>query len=258
VAATAQGLLALLPASASRLSLALFPALLGQAAELSLALALALRLPPTSPAGRVWMALLLLGTQAAYIGSSLTVPALVGAWALLEGGRRGWREVAGVLLATLAAGVAVVLVLYGAFLPTLLREVLPHAGGGGAPGGGLGEAGTRLLLFFGPAGLGLGLLGVALLRGAPDGPRSAHRALLLAGAVLLGMRYLAPALFRDVKEVELLTPPVAIAAAVALHRLGRLGGAGRVAAVAGIGGVVWWGALEAGRVYAGRFLAVGL
>jgi hypothetical protein len=54
-AAIAQLLLLLLPSTASRLSLALFPALMGQALELALALALASRLPATSSrAGPAW------------------------------------------------------------------------------------------------------------------------------------------------------------------------------------------------------------
>jgi hypothetical protein len=257
-AAGAQALLVLLPVTASRLSLALFPALLGQALELALAAVLALRFPPRSSAGRAGLLALLLFAQAGYTGSSLTVPAIVGAWALLEGGRLGWRTVTLLLGATLAAGILVALVLYGRFLPTLVRVVLPHAAGGEDAGGGPAAAAQRALLFFGPGGLLLGGLGLVALREAPPGPRRAHQALLLAGAALLAMRYLVPALFRDVKEVELLTPPLAIAAAAALGWLARRGAGGRALAAAGVASLVWWGAAQAWRAYGGRFLAVGL
>ena len=193
-----------------------------------------------------------------YIGSSLAVPAIAGVWALLERERLGWRPVSALFAATLAAGALVVLALYGRFLPVLFREVLPHAAGGTQEASGPWAAAQRLYLFFGPAGLLLVALGVVALRGAPPGPRRAHLALLLAGTGLLAMRYLLPALFRDVKEVELLTPAVAIAAAAALRWLARRGRAGPALAIAGAAALAGWGAARAVEVYGSRFLAVGL
>lgn len=257
-AVLAQAGLAVLPVTASRLSLALFPALLGQAFELALVLVLAVGVPPASGRGRAALVAFLVLVQAAYIGSSLTVPAIVAAWALLEWRRRGGRTVAALLAATVASGLLVVAVLYGHFLPTLVRDVLPHAGEEtGASGGALAAVG-RVWHFFGPAGLALGALGIWTLRTASPGPRNAHRAALLAGAVLLALRYLAPGLFRDVKEVELLTPPVALAAAAALAWLWRRGAAGRSLALVGGATAVWWGVELGWAAYTGRFLAVGL
>jgi hypothetical protein len=257
-ASGAQALLALLPVTASRLTLALFPALLGQALELALATALALRFPPASIAGRLGLAALLLFAQAGYIGSSLTVPAIVALFALLERGRLGGRAVTALLAATLLTGALVAAVLYGRFLPTLFGEVLPHAAAGAQSGPGAWAAAQRLYFFFGPAGLLLVPLGVAALRRAAPGPRRAQLALLLAGAGLLALRYRLPGLFRDVKEMELLTPPAAIAAAAALGWLAERGRVGQALAVAGAATLAGWGVVQGATAYGSRFLAVGL
>jgi hypothetical protein len=182
---------------------------------------------------------------------------IVIAYVLLDGRRLGRPAAATLLAATLVATFLVGLLLYARFLPTLVREVLPHAvGSRGGPGvAGLAE---RAWLFFGPAGLALLPIGLVALRSAPTGPRRVHRALLLAGGALLILRFAAPGAFRDVKEVELLTPPVAIAGAAGLQWLWSRDGPGRVAALIGGLGLVVWGCGAAWRVYAGRFLAVGL
>jgi len=117
---------------------------------------------------------------------------------------------------------------------------------------------ARVGHFFGPAGLVLGALGCRVLGAAPPGPRGAHRAAIVAGLALLALRYVAPAVFRDAKEVELLTPPVAIASAAALAWLWERGPAARGLALLAAATALWWGVERGWAAYAGRFLAVGL
>jgi len=257
-AAGGQLLLLVLPVTASRLSLALFPALLGQALDLGVALGLAAFLPAVSPGGRARLAALLLAAQMSYTGSMITVPLLVAVYAALDGRRLGLRAIVGLFATTIGTALIVAIVLYARFLPTLVEHVLPHAfaGRGGEPR--VGGLASRVWLFFGPAGLVLVPLGVSVLRRSEPGPRRVHFALLLAGSTLLTLRFVAPGVFRDVKEVEMLTPPAAVAGAAALDWLWRQGLLGRFGAGVGGLGLALWGIAEAWRTYGGRFLAVGL
>jgi hypothetical protein len=79
-----------------------------------------------------------------------------------------------------------------------------------------------------------------------------------AGGLLLLLRYLAPTVFRDAKEIELLAAPVAIASAAALRAGWRRAGAWRAAAVVCALALTLWGANSATSAYRDRFLAIDL
>jgi len=258
----AQVLLALLPVSATRLCLALYPTLLGQALDLLVWLAVARGLGAPDPARSVLAsAPLVCLALLAYTGSLFNVPAALGLLCVacwVQGERR--RALA--LLAALGIGLAAAaLLLYGRFVPTLLRDVLPHAGeppAEAAPGGVIAAALQRLRLFYDCVYPLLAGLGLAALRARPGAARRMLLAVLAAGAGLLLLRGAVPALFRDAKEVELLAAPVAVLAAAGAGWLWRRGAAGRAAAAAGVGWALAWGALRAAHAYGERFFARGL
>jgi len=254
----AQALAALLPVMSSRLVLALFPTLLGQALELLLFVHLLRRYPHLEGARDAAAACaFLFVAQAAYTGSLLNVSVVVlvfAGWELVAGDRRKARRLLG---AWAVSALAVVLALYARFLLVFWRDVVPHLGAGaGAPAAGLFRIAARAALFYDlvyPLLLAPGLLA---LRGA----RSARRLLasaLLGGALLLVLRYVLPVLFRDAKEVELLAAPMAVVAAAALAWLDEKGPVGRALAAAVAGIALIWGAQRAVAVYLERFLAVG-
>lgn len=262
-AVLAQALAWALPVTSSRLALALFPTLLGQALELLLLVHLVRRYPHLEGARDAAAACaFLFAAQAAYTGSVLNVSLVVAIFAageLLAGDRRKARRLLGAW--SVAAG-AVVLLQYARFLPLLWRDVLPHVREGPGPPAGEGAGLLRRIivraaLFYDlvyPLLLGPGL---HALRRAPRAARRLLVAALLAGAGLLVLRYALPVLFRDAKEVELLAAPVAVAAAAGLAWLGERGAAGRVVSAAAIGIALAWGAQRAGAVYLERFVAVG-
>lgn len=127
VARGAQALLALLPVTASRLTLALYPALLGQALEAVLLVHLMRRLSHLVGARDAAAAFgILLLTQIAYTGSLINAAALVAALAAVDAFRGEWRRAARLLGAWALAAGLVVAVLYVPFLPVLWRQVLPH------------------------------------------------------------------------------------------------------------------------------------
>lgn len=251
-------LLASFPVTASRLTLALFPALLGQAMDLLLAVHLARRyllLSGARDAG--WLFFFLFLAQAAYTGSLFNTALLVAffaGWELLAGDRSKARR----LLGAYAASVLLVLALqYARFLPVLFREVLPHAAGSAAIRPQSGPMG-RFVLFYGWLAPALALLGFNGVARAPRHVRRLLASLLGAGATLLVLRFAVPGVFRDAKEIELLAPTLAVLAAAGLSALGGRGRIGRVAAVALGLALVGWGALSGAATYAQRFIAVGL
>jgi hypothetical protein len=250
----AQGVVVFLPVSASRLTLALYPALLAQALELGLVVFLSRRLPLAS--ARTAFALLV-AVQLAYTGSLLSVAVLVASVVSWEALRRDAGSAVRLAVAWAGAVAAVVAVQYARFLPVLWRDVLPHAGGSGADpsGSAVGAALVRLAIFFDHVHPLLALGGAVLL-GTATPARRMLRATLLAGLALLALRYLLPALFRDVKEVELLAAPVAVAMAAAWAWLWTKGRAGRLAVVVSFAWVVLWGAARAHALYTQRFVAV--
>jgi len=254
-----QSVFAVLPVTSSRLSLALYPALLGQALEMALLVGLAV-LYPRLPERRAWtalLALLVLG-QAAYTGSILNLSALVFVLVSIELARGDHRRALALGLAWALAAAVVVAALYWRFLPAFLGHVLPHGASPPASTGAsssiLADGFRRFLIFYGPL-LPLSVLGLMRL------PReTAFRVLIAAlatGSCLLLLRFVFPTLLRDVKEVELLAAPVAVGAGVLLARLWNRGGVGRGLGTILGGGVALWGGAKAVSVYGARFLAVG-
>jgi len=258
----AQAMVALLPVTSSRLTLALFPTLLGQALELLLLVHLMRRYPHLEGARDAAAACaFFFAAQVAYTGSVLNVGAVVVIFAageLAAGDRRKARRVLG---AWAVAAAAVVLLQYARFVPVLWREVLPHLGAASAPagdeGGFLGRVAGRATLFYDVVYPLLLVPGLLALRGAARAPRRLVVSALLAGASLLGLRYAIPVLFRDAKEVELLAAPIAVTAAAGAAWLSARGGWGRLAAAAAAGIALAWGAQRAVAVYLDRFVAVG-
>jgi hypothetical protein len=255
-------LLALLPVTSSRLVLALYPTLLGQACELLLVVALA-RGPETSPPlGWRTLACLLLLAQAAYTGSLFNVAAFVGMLAILQAAAGRRAEGLRLLLAWVLTALVVVVVLYGRFLTTFWREVMPHLGETPASASvtdapGLAAAARRLAFFYDivfPILVGLGLLALRRARGPG---RRVLLAGLLGGASLLLLRFLLPTLFRDAKEIEMLAPVVAVVSAAGLGWLSERGRAGQATALACCGWALAWGLARAASAYAERFVAVG-
>ena len=254
----APALLALLPVTSSRLALALLPTLLGQACELLLFVALARQ--PRPPWRRLLPLLLL--AQAAYTGSLFDVAAVVGLLALLQARAGQWAETRRLLLAWALAAAVVVALLYGRFLPSLWRDVLPHlaeapAGAERAQGPALALATRRLGLFYDVLYPLLVAAGGLALRAAPAQPRRVLGAILGGGLGLLGLRFLAPTLFRDAKEIELLAPGVAVVSAAALAWLWSRGRPGRALAAAAGAWALGLGALRGISAYADRFVAIG-
>jgi hypothetical protein len=261
-AVAAQLLAAAIPVSTSRVVLALYPTLLGQAAMVLLLVHLARRLghlegarDAAATTGFLFVA------QAVYTGSIIGVGALVATLALLEalsGGRRRARW----LLGSWAVATAFVLSQYAGFLPVLWRDVLPHMGRSAPTTGGalaspfvLGV--TRLGVFFDAVFPLLVAAGLLALRSAGPHVRRVLAAALVAGCALAFLRFVFPAVLRDAKEVELLVAPVAVAAAAAIaYGWGRGGAARAVSACAALG-AIGWGTWQSALLYADRFWTVG-
>jgi hypothetical protein len=259
----AQALLALFPVTTSRLTLALYPTLLGQALELTLAAHLGLILLSGRQATpRATTGALVLAAQVAYTGSLLNVSLLLlGVVATLW-----WRGDRGPALRLLALHAAtaglVIAILYGRFIPTLFQQVLPHAtrlagdADAGPPGHSWLALALRVYGFYGPLLPALVAVGLVAVRGAREPAWRIVRLLLLSGLLLSLLRSLAPTLFRDAKEIELLAAPVALLAVAGLRALGtrRLG---RGASGVVLAGLLVWGSARAVLVYSERFLSVG-
>jgi hypothetical protein len=262
-AVLAQALVVALPVTASRLSLALYPTLLGQALDLLVVVCVARTYPRlvTSRAAAVAFAVLLLA-QSAYTASLYNIGLVIGIFTLrqlLAGDRPQVLRLA----AAYAAATALVLgIFYARFLPTLVTTVLPHAtqasGEAGESQSILAVAVTRGRLFYDFLYPLLLIPGLLALRTAPAHARRLLASALVAGAILLLLRGALPALFRDAKEIELLAAPVAVAAAAGLALLARRGAIGiALAAVAGFS-AAWWGLARALQIYGGMFVARGL
>jgi len=261
----AQLILAALPVTASRLTLALYPTLLGQALELLLLVFLAGALGHlAAPRTALVAGALLFAAQLAYTGSVINVAALalVLVTLLLAAGEA---RAARTLLAVWAGALAlVVLVLYARFVPVLFTRVLPHLrdvpaeGGGGTPLAALPlRALLRLHVFYDVVFPLLAVLGLHALRAAPAAARRVLHAALVAALALLALRFAVPALLRDAKEVELLAAPVAVCAAAALAALYRRGPAARGASVLLALFAAAWCGWRAAAFYLERFTAVG-
>jgi hypothetical protein len=258
----AQALVVLLPVTASRLTLALFPTLLGQALELLLIVALARMFPPAARRSAWALGALLVLAQAAYTGSLLNVGLTVLVFVTLASAAGEWRGALRLLALYAVAALVVVAVQYARFLPVLWHDVLPHAGQGPAyaetdSAGPVARALRRLGLFYDVVDPLLLVPVIVAVRRAPAAARRIVMAALLAGLTLLALRYAAPAVFRDAKEVELMAAPVAVLAAAGAAWLWRRGRPGQAAA---LGALLWaagWGLMRAYELYAERFVAVG-
>ena len=255
-----QGLLALLPVTASRLSLALFPTLLGQAMEALLALHLVRRFAHLDGARDAAAAtFLLFAAQAAYTGSLFNVAAVVGAFAALEAAAGEHRRALRLLAAYAVAAGAVAALLYARFLPTFIHDVLPHLRSAvevGDPNPGGVRPLLRLTTFYDALLPPLALVGVFLSAGAPAHARRYVLAALTAGATLLGLRAAAPTLFRDAKDVELLALPVVVLAACSLRRMWATGMPTRLLALGALAVVVLWCVAKDVAFYTARFVAI--
>jgi len=246
---------ALLPVTSSRLTLALYPALLGQCLEVLLLFTLMRRLSAGTGPGRFGLILVMIVAQAGYTGSLINTAALSALVLLIEwlwGDRRLALDLLGAYLLSTAL---VVLSLYARFLPVLWREILPRireSRGGGA--GGLEDAGQRLYYFFGVVPL-LALFGLWKMKKRPSA--RVMTAAMAAGVSLLLLRQVFPTLLRDAKEVELLVAPMAAGAAGGLSWLWEKGHLGRGIAVASGFLFLYWGCARGVAFYAERFLAVG-
>lgn len=259
-ARVAQLVAALLPVEASRLSLALYPGLLGQACDLLLVTFL-LRHAPDLAERRRWLQslALLIAAQLAYTGSIFNVAGIVGFFVLLESAR-GERRVAGRLLVAYAAAAALVVLLqYARFIPVLLRDVLPHAqpAAAAAASNPFVAGAARAFQFYGAALLLLAAGGATALRADPPHVRRVLGASLATGACLLVLRYGAPSVFKDAKELELLAAPLALLGAAGIFRLGSARGAGRVAAALLAAGFVAFAVPAIVAAYTVRFVAIG-
>jgi hypothetical protein len=260
----AQALFVVLPVTASRLVLALYPTLLAQALELLLIVFLARAAAGEGRARSAWaLGLLLLLCQAAYTGSLLNVGLLLPVLAVLEAaaGERG--RALRLLGPYVAATLVVVALQYARFLPVLWGDVLPHIApttpaGGAAGGPGVAvQALRRLGLFYDVVYPLLLVPGLLAVRAAAPAARRVVAAALLAGGALLVLRYALPVAFRDAKEVELLAGPVAALAAGGAAWLWRRGPLPRASAVVALLAAAAWGTGRAVLAYADRFVAVG-
>jgi hypothetical protein len=255
VALAAQVLVALLPVSTSRLTLALYPALLGQALELGAVVLLAGPAPALGRQVGYW--LLALG---AYTGSLINLTALTATWAALSW-RAGRARVQRTLAVHAGALLAVLVVLYARFVPVLVKDVVPAAfragGGAGAEPSGPAAILVRLHLFYDTVPVAAALLGLWVLRSSPPAPYRAVAAALGTGLGLLLLRPVVPGLLRDAKEVELLAAPLAVLAVAAGTWLSTRSRAGAAATAGAALVTLAWALARDLPLYTSRFLAVG-
>jgi hypothetical protein len=261
-AVLAQCVFALLPVTASRLSLALYPSLLGQTFEILVLVLLIAKIESVvSWSDAALAGLAIAACQTAYTGSLVNVGALFLCLLPLEIAAGSRQRMLRLGLAYLVFTALIVAVQYHYFLPTLWRDVLPYIGDaaaspdpGAAPrqGSALAFAVVRLAIFYGALAPMLGLIGLLELRRAQRSARHVTAAVLVAGGLLAWLRFALPAVFQDVKEVELLAVPSSVLIALGLGRLwqGRI--ASRLFALAGIAGFFTWAVWRAVSYYVVR------
>jgi hypothetical protein len=212
----AQVIFGLLPVMASRLSLALWPALLGQLLEIGLVLALLRFSGGAAGSGVVGAGAVMLVTMMSYTGCLVSVGCVTAVFAcrlIVSGDRRRGLT----LLAMYAAAFLVVLVgQYHYYLPLFWRDILPGLGKDGAGGASAEAAGRlfyRLWFFYGYYCAAVVLACGLLWRGQVT--RRALLPWLSAGLALGILRAGMPTMLGDLKEVELLAAPVALCVALA-------------------------------------------
>ena len=256
-ALAAQIFFAILPVTTSRLTLALWPSLLGQCLELGvIALVMTRPVRLDGGGGVVRWTAALAAVQVGYVGGILDASAVVVAAAIgaLVVRHRAWAI--RILACQAAAGAIVLAGQHWYFLPTLWHVLLPAlihggrgpGGGAGAVGGFLGEA-HELVGFFG-GGI------VLIVAGAYSWRRVAPRArrvlgVVMAGAALLSAgRAVFPTLLGDAKVVELLAMPVAVGMGWGLVGLWSGSWRRRSLAAGGVALLVIWSVVKAYRLYA--------
>jgi hypothetical protein len=258
-AVVAQALLLVFPVTTSRLSLALFPTLLGQAMEALLGVHLLRRFGHLDGArDAAAVTFFLIAAQAAYTGSLYNVAVVIALFAALEALAGERRRALRLVTSYAVAAAAVVLLLYARFLPSLVRDVLPHLGS--APPGSadvVGPAWKRMRLFYDALPPLLALCGVVLAAGAPIHARRYVTAVFVGGMSLMALRGLLPTAFRDAKDVELLALPMAALVTLALRRLWDASVLGRCAAIAAALAMLAFCVPRDAALYAARFVAVG-
>lgn len=252
----AQTIAALLPVGSSRLSLALYPGLLGEALELFLAAFLVSARSTASTLAVLFV------SQLTYIGSLVNVSAVLSFFLALELLRGDRARALRLLILSVVAAVLVFALLDLRFVPTLFREVMPHLGESSSktPQASLGLVEilrSRLGGFFDAVVPLLAIAGIKTLREARGTARHMGLALLLGGLTLLILRVLAPALFEDVKDVELLLPILSVLASGGLFCLSGKGRAGPFVRVLGLLLIAYFGLSASAKAYADRFFAIG-
>lgn len=235
---------ACLPVHMSRLLLALWSTTGGHLLDtLLLVSALLLTARPGSLGRLAAFAALTLSALLTYVASLFNVGLFCGFLALVE------RRLRLRVLAIAAAAVLLTLaVLYRDFVWLFLEEILPAALQA-SPGGerasavdGMLGALDRIRIFYGYGYPALALPGLVLLRrrAAPEAFR-VIAAWALTFATLMALRALGGGLFKDLKEMELVAPLVALAAGASLEEIDGRGRAGRMAAVLVACGLVAFG-----------------
>ncbi|HEY3121580.1 MAG TPA: hypothetical protein VGL15_13210 [Vicinamibacteria bacterium] len=227
-------LAALVPVYYSRVLLAVWPTLAGHLLD-ALTIAAALLVVADARRGGRWALLAATATASlmTYVAALFNVTAFFCCLAALE------RRLAGRLLALLAlAGAVTVLWLYGPFVVTFFREILPAlarpaavAGDQGAvAASGLAAALRRIPLFYGYGYPAIAVAGLVVAhRRLPRPLFRVFAAYGLAFLVLVLLRA-ASGLFKDLKEVEFVAPLVAVLGGATLDTIATATPRGRWAA----------------------------
>ncbi len=255
-AIVAQALFLTLPAVTWRLTLALYPTLLAQLFELALLLFISSRWGrlATLPAGAGLIVLVTL-PQLAYTGSLATVAVSVLVWVGLALARGDRREPFLLASAWLVSAAALLVTQYRGLMALGLELSAPLRGGPG-PSESVGAVLGRVSTFYDHAYIFLIPLGFLVARPEREGARPLLAGPVIAALMLLSLRYIWPAVGRDLKDVELAAGAAMAAAATALGWLGSRGTWGRVA---GAGVLTWclaWGLWNAVHAYRAGFVAV--
>ena len=250
-ARVAQALFLTLPAVTWRLTLALYPTLLAQLLELVLLLFLSVRWGRLATP-RAGLALLLLVAlpQLSYTGSLASVAITVLVWVGLALAKGERREPLALAAAWVASAVALLATQYRG-LVTLGLELSSQLRGGSSPAEGVGPMLLRLSTFYDHAYLLLVPMGFLVARPERRDARRLIAAPVIAAAMLLSLRYLSPAIGRDLKDVELAAGAAMAAAAAAIGWLGTRGAGGRLVGGGLLAWCLGWGLHQAVHGYLG-------
>jgi len=260
----AQTLAALLPVLTSRLSLALYPTLFGQAWLVLLLVHLARRLSHLDGARDAAAATLFMFlAEATYTGSLLMVSTLVLVLSAVELLTDEWRRALRLLGGWGIATAILLLTMYVGFLPTLWAGVLPYVfEDTGATAAAAGEASwlsalRRLAIFYDVVFPVLALAGLAAVWRRSTYARRVQGSALLSAGIILLLRFVLRTALRDAKEIELLWAPVAVLSVAALAWAWARGLPGKAMAILALAVALGWSVARDVALYAERFLAVG-